>query len=324
MIKRQTKKRPGGGFRSSNPEVSGYFLQHLRVALASLGRICRSPVAATMTATVIGIALALPTGLHLVLNGLQTLSSEWDSSASLSLFLREEVSDGQAEALTARLGSDPRVAQANLIDRDAALIEFRHLSGFGEVIDTLGENPLPSVITLTPRAEFTGPGAAAALADELAKLPEIELAQFDLDWVRRFHAMTEIASRATQIVASLFALAVLLIVGNTIRLDIQNRIDEIEITKLVGATDAFIRRPFLYGGFWYGLFGGAVAWLLVSLSLQLLREPIERLAGLYQHTIGLSVLDLRTSVTLLSVSAALGIGGSWLAVGRHLRKIEPT
>ena len=141
--------------------------------------------------------------------------------------------------------------------------------------------------------------------------------------VQRLHAITETARRGVLVLGALLALAVLLILGNTIRLEIQNRSSEIEIIKLVGATNAFIRRPFLYCGLWYGLFGGLIAWLLVSLSLWSLQGPIVRLAGLYHSDFALSVIHLQTLVVLLGVGALLGLAGSWISVGRHLQAIEP-
>jgi len=149
------------------------------------------------------------------------------------------------------------------------------------------------------------------------------MTQLDMEWVERFHAITEIAIRAVMVLASVLSLAVLLIIGNTIRLEIQNRHDEIEITKLVGATNSFIRRPFLYTGFWYGLLGGLIAWFLVTLSLWLLSGPIEKLTGLYQSQFRLDVLDLPTTMVVLLGSAFLGLAGARIAVGRHLRAIEP-
>jgi cell division transport system permease protein len=160
--------------------------------------------------------------------------------------------------------------------------------------------------------------------NDLRLLSEVDFAQLDMQWVRRFHAIADIARRAVLVLASLHGLAVLLIVINTIRLEIQNRLAEIEITKLIGATDAFIRRPFLYSGIWYGLFGGLIAWLLVSVSLALLDAPVARLAGLYGSGFRLEGMNILILLMLVSGSTLLGLGGSWIAVGRHLNEIEPT
>jgi cell division transport system permease protein len=152
----------------------------------------------------------------------------------------------------------------------------------------------------------------------------VEMAQLDMQWVKRLYGLMDIGRRGVWVLASLLALAVLLVVGNTIRLAIQNRRDEIIITKLIGGTDTFIRRPFLYTGFWYGVLGGIIAFILVQASLGVLAGPVNNLAGLYSSTFRLDGMDLPTVGALLSSGMVLGLLGSWLAVGRHLRAIEPT
>jgi len=301
-----------------------WVVRHLQVALASLGRLSRSPFSTLMTTAVIGIALALPTGLHVALSNVQQLAGGWEGAATLSLFLKKEADQEQVTRLTTSLRQHPQIAQVQLIEPDLALEEFRRLSGFEGALDALDENPLPAVLVIEPLPQYGTPEATERLMQELNSHQEVDFTQVDLEWVRRFHAITEIARRGVLVIAALLGLAVLLIVGNTIRLEIQNRRDEIEITKLIGGTNAFIRRPFLYGGIWYGLFGGVIAWLLVSISLWLLDGPIERLAGLYHSDFDLSAIDIPTLILLLGVSTLLGLLGSWIAVGRHLSEIEPS
>ncbi|HHH39506.1 MAG TPA: ABC transporter permease [Sedimenticola sp.] len=274
-----------------------------------------------MTAAVIGIALTLPAGLHLLLDNLQQLSSGWEGSASISLFLRRDLAPGPLERLRSSLAARPGVATVRLITREQALAEFRRLSGFAGALENLGENPLPPVLVVT--ATDASPPQAQRLLSELEQLDAVEFAQLDLQWLLRFQAITEIARRAILVLAALLGAAVLLVVVNTIRLEIQNRHREIGITRLVGATDAFIRRPFLYLGFWYGLAGGAIAWLLVLLSLQLLKGPVARLAGLYQSSFTLNGMDLPTTALLIGGGSLLGLTGAWLAVSRHLSGLEP-
>ena len=311
-----------GARRPANPVV--YLLGHAQVAVSSLGRLARAPLATLMTAAVIGIALSLPIGLHVLLDNLQRLGGAWDGAASLSLFLNSDLDDTRAEQLAERLRTDPEVESLEIIGRDAALAEFRRMSGIGGAIEALDNNPLPIVISLQPRTEAATPERAHALVDRFSALDEVEFTQLDLQWVRRFHAITRIAQRGVLVVGGLLGLAVLLIVGNTIRLEIQNRHAEIEITKLVGGTDAFIRRPFLYCGAWYGLFGGLIAASLVIASLWLLQGPVAHLADLYQSEFGLSAIDPGSALLLLGASMLLGWAGSWLAVGRHLSDIEPS
>ena len=308
---------PGSG------RVKVYFIRHVQTALFSLGRMYRTPIASLMTAAVIAIALALPAGLYLLVDNLQQLGRTWDGSASLSLFLKESATDKSAERLARELRGWPEVAALELIHPDAALEEFRRLSGFGDALDALDENPLPHVLTLKPAASHSQPDGAKALLDRLQRLPEVELAQLDLQWVKRFATMMEIAKRGILIVGALLGLAVLLIIGNTIRLDIFNRREEIQVTKLIGGTNGFIRRPFLYGGIWYGLLGAILAWVLVEAAFLQIREPVQRLAGLYQSQFSLHTFSASDILQLLLLGAALGLVGSWVAVGRHLSAIEP-
>jgi len=300
-----------------------WLLRHAQVCLASLGRVSRTPLSTLMTVSVIGIALSLPTGLHLILKNLQTLGGVWDGAATISLFLKTQETDTATEQVLEYLHKRPGIAHIQVIDPDSALAEFQRLSGFGDALDALEENPLPPVVVVEPEAKLSTPEAAEALLEELRALPQVDLAQLDLKWVKRFNALTEIARRGVLVIASLLGMAVLLIVGNTIRLEIQNRRDEIEVTKLVGGTDAFIRRPFLYTGIWYGLGGGLIAWALVGLSLGLLADPVQNLALLYGGGFDLSTLDAPTLGVLLGGSTLMGLAGSWLAVGRHLSDIEP-
>ncbi|MCW9078530.1 MAG: permease-like cell division protein FtsX [Gammaproteobacteria bacterium] len=307
--------------RNRNPVT--WLLRHAQMSLSSLGRLSRNPISTAMTAAVIGIALALPSGLHLLVDNVSQLSSTWDGSASISLFLSEGVSDEQADIVRKQVALRPDIAETRLIDRDQALEEFRRLSGFGEAIDLLDQNPLPAVVLVRPQNSVQSADAVAALARELQAYREIELAQLDLQWVERLGAITNTIERAVIILAALLAGAVLLIVGNTIRLEIQNRHDEIEVVKLVGGTDAFIRRPFLYEGIWYGLLGAAIGLLLVLSSLYLLDGPVQRLAGLYESDFALAVIDPASLLGVLFGGPLLGLAGAWLAVGRHLAQIQP-
>lgn len=320
--KRQRKSAHLSRRRRLHPHV--WLLRHLQVALSSLGRLARAPFSTLMTSAVIGISLALPAGLHLLLQNVQELSGSWDGAATISLFLHRETTAREAGELARELGLRAGIGRVRLIERDNALEEFQRFSGFSDALRALGENPLPAVIVVEPTADHSTPGAAESMLSSLRTLRQVELAQLDLQWVRRFHAITDIARRAIAVLATLLGLAVMLIVVNTIRLEIQNRHAEIEITKLIGGTNAFIRRPFLYAGLWYGLFGGLLAWFLVVLGIGLLDPPVARLAGLYQSTFELSGMDYPAFLILIGGSTLLGLGGSWLAVGRHLSEIEPS
>ena len=300
------------------------FLQrHAQVALDSLGRLYRNGVSSLMTAAVIGIALAMPSGMYLLLENLDRLSGAWKGQASLSVFLKQDVTETRARDLLKRVNAWPEVASVMLITPQQALEEFSERSGFADLLATLDENPLPVVLLVQPDTAHTAPEAASELRQRFSLLPETDLAQLDLQWVQRLAAILDTARRGILIISALLALAVLLVIGNTIRLEIQNRREEILVTKLIGATNPFVRRPFLYSGIWYGILGGLIAWLLVEAGFWLLSEPVASLAGLYQSDFSLQTLPLQLLWMLLGSGIVLGLLGSWLAVGRHLNAVEP-
>ena len=301
------------------------FLQrHAQVALESLGRLYRSRVSSLMTAAVIAIALAMPAGLYLLLDNLGRLGGNWDGQASMSVFLKNSVPAKTADALAKRVREWPEVSSVQLVTPEQALAEFSERSGFADVLEALDENPLPTVLVVLPASDYADPAAASTLRDRFSRLPETELAQLDLQWVQRLAAILDIARRGILVISCLLALAVLLMIGNTIRLEIQNRREEILVTKLIGATNGFVRRPFLYCGIWYGVLGAVIAWVLVETGFLLLSEPVANLAGLYQSDFHLETLPFQLLWVLVVAGMGLGLLGSWLAVGRHLDAIEPS
>lgn len=301
-----------------------WLLRHAQTLVYTLGQLARAPVATAMTAAVIGIALALPAGLYAVLQNVQALGRGWDGAIQLSLYLKTEVSEEAAARLREELDERPEFRSVELITRAQALEEYRRLSGFGEVLRIFeDENPLPAVVVAHPHPAYTQPERLRGVVEELSRRPAVDIAQLDWQWLRRVQALMAVMERGVWLLAAFLGLGVLLIVGNTIRLAIQSRRDEIEITKLFGATDAFIRRPFLYNGLWYGVLGGLIAWGVVSGSLLLLQGPVGRVAALYGSDFRFAALDGQASAALLAAGALLGLVGSWLAVGRHLGAIEP-
>lgn len=303
---------------------NAWLLNHARAFFYSLGKLYRTPLASGMTIAVIGIALALPAGLYVVLTNLEQVVGGWDRGVQITLYLKPGTTNETMDTLAKSLRSDSRIKRIKTITPAQGLSELANVSDFGDALNALPENPLPPVIVVYPFVQGLLTNQIQALRRDLATHPTVETAQLNLQWIKRLYAMISIAQRAVWVVGSMLAITVLLVVGNTIRLDILNRRQEIEVAKLIGATNAFIRRPFLYGGFWFGLFGGLLALFLLSSSLWLLAGPVNRLAGLYQSRYTLSGLDFPTTVKLLVLSIAFGLGGSWLAVGRHLRDIEPT
>jgi len=297
---------------------------HLRTFIATLGNMTRHPASSFMTIAVIAIALALPAGLFVLLNNASNISIGWDNSAQISVFLKADVTERQADNLMAKLRLYDEIDQVSLINKDQALKEFKKISGFGNAIEALGGNPLPHVLTIQPVVDANRPDKIRHLIKQLNQHKQIELAQLDLQWVKRLYAMLEIAQRSIWVIASLLGIAVLLVVGNTIRLDIQNHREEIEVTKLIGGTDAFIRRPFLYTGLWYGIGGGIFAWFLTMLSISLIDNAVEHLASLYNSGFQLHGLSFSEAMSMIGLSCFLGLSGSWIAVGRHLSEIEPS
>lgn len=301
-----------------------YFIRHIQVFFYSLGQLSRAPISTLMTCMVIGIALALPAGLYTLLKNAQQLSGGWESTAQVSVFLKKKVRAEQAKKLKMDIQGWPGVISVHYISREQALKEFQTLSGFGDALKALKSNPLPSVLIVKPKLSSSkNEQTVQRLLTKLRNLRQTDKAQLDMQWVRRLYAIMNIVERGVLILGLLLALAVLLVVGNTIRLAIQNRRKEIVVMKLIGGTDAFIRRPFLYTGFWYGLFGGIIAWLLVSFTLLSISNPIEKLTTLYQNQFELNQMSFYTTLILLILSVLLGLAGSWFAVGRHLRDIEP-
>ena len=303
--------------------IKNYFLRHAQVFFYSLGQLTRTPVATFLTVAVIGITLALPASLYVAIENVQRLASGWEDNGQISLFLKQDVSGTAIEKLADKIRRMPAVSWVDYVSREAALTEFKRLSGFGEALNALDRNPLPAVLVVHPAAKHSHPDKLQALLMDLRRFNEVDVAQIDLDWVRRLHAMLELARQGVLILAAGLAIAVLLIIGNTIRLAVLNRRDEIEITKLIGGTNAFIRRPFLYTGTLQGLLGALLAWLLVGLGLLLLADPINNLAGLYGSRFEAENLGILATLALIGSGGLLGWLGSRLAVGRHLRAIEP-
>jgi cell division transport system permease protein len=307
--------------RSSGP-VTIWISRHATTAKSSLGRLVHQPFASLMIILVIAVTLALPAALNLVVKNFAAISGGWDDALDFSVFLNRELSVGEAEGIARLIEQRADVSGVKLITAEDALADFKDQSGFGDALDELADNPLPHTLVVRPSPANTLQ-SMNLLREELAGLPETDVVQVDTDWVQRFHAILGIVQRATLIGAGLLGLAIIVVIGNTIRLEIQNRRDEIEVTKLIGASNAFVRRPFLWSGFWFGLFGSLLALGLVRYGLYLLQPAVTRLSGLYQSSLSLLSLSLEDSVAIVAAGVALGLLGSWFAAARHMRAIEP-
>lgn len=298
--------------------------QHARAFVFSLGQIYMKPLGSILTMAVIGVSLSMPAGLYLLLNNASRVTDNWGGSMQITLFLNYDLTQKEIGSLLDRLRQNKDIGNVKLIKPDQALQEFKQNSGFSEALSALDKNPLPAVVLLNPSKQVIASGRTEPLLNELQNIKDVETAQFDRQWANRLSAFIAIFQRVIIILSTLLAFAVLLIIGNTIRLAIYNRRAEIEINKLFGATDAFIRRPFLYSGLLHGIGGSFMAWILLLFSIRLLETPVLKLAGLYASNFQLTSLEPRAVVVLLAIGGILGLLGSWLAVQRNFKAIGLT
>lgn len=323
-----TRPRQKPASRSATTATTGagdrfraWVANHQEVAAKSIAELLSSWAASLMTWLVIGIALALPTLLYLLLANIGDLSGDWDGSPRISVYLEDQVEPPAALALTRTLEQRDDVLVATFISADEALEEFRAFSGFGDVLQSLDANPLPPVVELTPAAREAAD--LRLLVSNLEGMAGVDRVSIDLAWIERLYALLTLGERFVLALAVFLSLGVLLSIGNTIRLAIENRRAEIEVVKLVGGTDSFVRRPFLYLGFWYGFGGAMLAWLMVQISLVFLAGPVDRLISSYEEQFSLAGLGFGATLLLLLAGAALGMAGAAIAVRRHLHLIEP-
>jgi len=307
----------------SHSALSRYFAQQIWVGKATLQQLLQTPLSTLMTAAVIAIALALPAGLFLLLTDLQKIVTDWQGSAQVSVFMKKSTSNQQATLLTKKLQSWEKIANATYLSAEQALNEFQQQSGFGDALDILQENPLPAVIIVKPQASYLISGNIEPLVEKLKQLAQVDIVQLDFKWIQRLNSFVALGKRGALLLSALLAIAVLLVIGNTIRLTIHNRRQEILVTKLIGATNQFIRKPFLYTGFWYGFMGAVLAVLLIATLFWLISGPIHSLSTLYNSTFQLSGLSFTGIVYTLITGIGLGLAGSWIAVTRHIHAIEP-
>lgn len=303
--------------------VHSWWLHHKVSAYESLQRLLRTPVQTLMTALVVAIALALPATLLIALNNVQQLGENWDASPKISVFLRLDARPEAIEQLQQQLEARADVRQVQYISPEQALADFQEVSGFGEALKMLDENPLPPTLIVAPAAHAVDPAQLQLLLEQIAQHDIVDQVDLDMEWVRRLHEIMILGRKIIYALAGLLGLGALLAVGNTIRLAIENRREEILVIKLVGGTNSFARRPFLYSGGWYGLIGGLLAAIIVGIGYLNINGPVARLAAAYQSDFVLRGLGWSGSLYLLCLSTGLGLVGAWLAVSRHLGDIEP-
>lgn len=304
--------------------INAYFARHAQVLVGSLGRIAHQPFASLMTMGVIAVALALPLFLSLLLQNARVATGNWNQAYDLSVYMDKKANAARVQSLAKQLKLRGDVAAVRVITADEALAEFRNDSGFGKALDALSDNPLPDTLVVTPTLIASTPQGTDTLKAAIAAMSDVQAVQIDTEWVKRLHAILDLLRRVVLLTGGLLGLGIVLIVSNTIRLDILNRRAEIEVMKLVGASDGFARRPFLYSGIWYGLGGGLLALILVAVASIVLARPIAQLAFLYGSAFQLQGLKLVAGLGVLMLAVGLSWLGSWLAATRHIRAIEPS
>ena len=299
--------------------MAAWLSGHGQSALSSLGRLAGRPIATSVTVLALAIALSLPFALYVILENAHRALGGLDRSAQLTAFLQHELSETRTTAIASHLRSWDAVKHVRVVTRTEALAEYQAMTGFDDVRTIFeGQNPLPDLMVITPSGDGTDRTALVALRERVSSQPEVDTVEIDLAWVDRLAAILETLHRIVQVVFALLALGILLIVGNTIRLGIESRREEIGIIRLFGGTNAFVRRPFLYTGLWYGLIAGSVACALVAAATGLAAAPVERLAALYSSDFELIGLQPRSALAAIAGGGLLGLGGAWIAVSREL------
>lgn len=320
------KSRQSGAQKHSvsfSQKIVMFFTSHFRQCISSLGELIRTPLASFMTIAVLGISITLPATLYVLVKNLSHISANTSQAAEISVFMEDSASEADIQQLVKRLRTWPEIESLVFISSEDALEEFRQLSGFGDAVDYLDKNPLPNVLLVYPEQRFGSPGAAQTLLDKIIQQREVDSGKLDIEWLERLHAIMAVANELVTMISMLLFFAVILIVGNTIRLNIFNKRNEILVMKLVGATDSFIQRPFLYTGFWYGFLGGVIAWITVAILLWWMSSSITDILSLYNQDFYLAGLDFSTLVSMLFISVFMGLSGSAISVSRYVRQIEP-
>lgn len=303
--------------------IRAWFHQQKNAIRFSLNRLWYNPASTWITLAAIAIALSLPTSLHLLLNNMQTLTDDKREVPTITVFMKQSISEQRTIDRAELLKELPEVSDVRVITREEAIEDFKQISGFAETLETLPENPLPHTLILTPKLAFLDSDEAVTeFSDKLNAYPEVSNIQVDIEWIKKLRSILNIADRIVLVVSVLLGLTMLLVIGNTIRLDIENRKEEITVTRLIGATNTYIRRPFILGGFWLGLFGGVISLVIVHFALLFLITPVNELAREYGSNFTLHGIDLVMTLQILVLSSLLGIIGAWLAVSQYLWRSE--
>ncbi len=332
MMKHVVNKKAGKQEPRWQTKISGgnfvdkfhaYRNLHAHALFSSLGRLLASRFSFVMTIVVLAIAISLASGFYILVVNLQQLAGNLEASNQISLFLKDDISEARANKFVNSIRQNPDIQEVKLITKDEALAEFQAYSGFGEAVKALENNPLPVVVQVFPKNSLKDEQALEILLDDFKRSAEVDFAQMDMQWVKRLQSIMEVAERGVILLSLLLGAGVLFITANTIRLEVHNRRDEVVIAKLVGATNGFIHRPFLYSGFWIGFFSGVAAWFIVTIIMLILKQPIEKLSGLYDDGFHVLFFGFTETLALLFISSVLGVVGSWIVLHFQLRQLKP-
>lgn len=301
--------------------MNTWLSHHWHAFFLALQRLAGAPLASLLNITVIGVAFSLPTGVYMLLGNVQNFSGQLSGAPQLSVFLKPGTDKTAIEKFESHLRQHPQIASFRFISKDKALKQLKQKSGLADAVNSLTRNPLPDAFIID--AKSVSPETLKQLRAEMLKWPDSEHVQLDSAWMERLNALLKLGQLAVLILTALLSFALIVVTFNTIRLQILTKRDEIEVSKLIGATSNFIRRPFLYFGAIQGVAGGAIAWLIVAIVINLINSELTNLVQLYAVDFHLYHISFEDSISLLLFSSWLGWAGSWLSVASHLWQIEP-
>nr|WP_276559048.1 permease-like cell division protein FtsX [Fluoribacter dumoffii] len=295
----------------------------MQAAVQSLNSLCRKPLASMMTSLVIAITLALPALFWVFSDNVAKLTATWQRGGHVSLYLKPGLSEAEQQLVLQKVRETDGVAQVSLKSSTDGLAELTQQEGMQDIMHYLPENPLPALIDVVPALTIDSPAKLDLLARQLQTVAQIENAKVDMEWISRLHALLGFAAKFADALLALLAMAVIMIVGTTLRLALHSRQEEIQVLKLIGAKDQFILRPFLYAGVWYGALGAVFAIFMVNIFIFSLGAAVNQLAVAYQMHYPLTGLSMRQILLLVLFAIILGWMGARLSVKRQLASIEP-
>ena len=323
----ENRSDSGQTINSSNhslaSRIQSWRSHHRLVAAQSMQRLLVTPVSSLMTILVLAIAITLPAALNIAITNIAQLTGQTNDHVQMSLYLQNGINDSQGLKLANQIAGWDSVTSAHYVSPQEAKDSFKSMEGFTEIIDSLPENPLPGVVVVIMSEQSLTVNDAEELREKAIALQEVSIAKIDLAWLQKLHAIIGLAQQVAAVLTALLAIGVVLVVGNTIKLSIDSRREEIIVTKLIGATNAFVRRPFLYMGLWFGIGGALIALILINSCKYALTNAIESLSLVYGSDIVLTGLGFTDSITLVLMGAMLGWLGAWLAASQHIRALEP-